>query len=156
VAQGVDIITFSGGGHFGPHNGQSNLDKLVDEIVTTKNVLWVNAAGNEGDEHWMGKAVDANKNGWIDIGPGDNEVIALQVGKDGVGLMLNWDDWGANPDQPSATQDIDLYIFAVDQATGQAREVAKSVNPQKGRGAPVEVAGVNAPAGTVLFAALKA
>ena len=55
VAQDVDVISFSGGGHFGPHNGAALLDRLVDRTVA-QGVLWVNAAGNEGARHWGGSA----------------------------------------------------------------------------------------------------
>ena len=46
--QGVDIINFSGGGHYGPHNGGALLDRLVAHVVNEHDILWVNAAGNEG------------------------------------------------------------------------------------------------------------
>ena len=48
--QGVRIISFSGGGHYGPLNGSALLDKLVEQTVA-KGILWVNAAGNEGARH---------------------------------------------------------------------------------------------------------
>ena len=51
AAQGVDIISFSGGTHEAPHNGKSQMDGVVEKIAASNRILWVNAAGNEGASH---------------------------------------------------------------------------------------------------------
>lgn len=135
--QGVDIISFSGGGHSGPHNGTALLDRLVDAVVADTGVLWVNAAGNEGAKHWGGPARDADGNGWLEFGrrwPG----LAVRPARGQIAVQINWDDWGADPRRPTPTQDIDAFLFEFDPRTRQMRPVAQSINPQSGRGYPME------------------
>lgn len=133
--QGVDIINFSGGGHNGPHNGTAILDRMVDRIVADTGVLWVNAAGNEGAKHWSGLAGDADGNGWIEL---DGEWLAFTVRPEGgeVTVQISWDDWGANPQLPMPTEDIDAFLYEFDSQ--DMRLVAKSERPQRGRGTPIE------------------
>jgi len=137
AAQGVDIVSFSGGGHGGPHNGTDLMDKLVAEVVG-KGVLWVNAAGNEGGRHWAGTA-SLNAQGLVKIGGNGEPYLLTRAAGKQVGLLVTWDDWGQNPSLPSSTQDIDAFLAAVDERTGQAQVIAQSVNPQAGRGRPQEV-----------------
>lgn len=137
--QGVDIISFSGGGHFGPHNGTAILDRLVDAVVAETGVLWVNAAGNEGAKHWGGPARDADGDGWIEFG---RRWPALAVrparGAGGqIAVRISWDDWG-DPRRPTPTQDVDAFLFEFDPRTRQMRPVARSISPQNGRGYPME------------------
>ena len=135
--QGVDIISFSGGGHFGPHNGTALLDRLVDDIVAETGVLWVNAAGNEGAKHWGGPARDADGNGWIEFG-GRWPALAVRPASGQIAVQISWDDWGADPRRPTPTQNIDAFLFEFDPRTRQMRPVARSINPQSGRGLPME------------------
>ena len=135
VAQDVDIISFSGGGHFGPHNGKALLDQLVDQI-TRRGVLWVNAAGNEGSKHWGGSVTDRDGDQLVEL-DGRWQGLLFQPSNGVINLLVNWDDWGSDPMLPAATQDIDAYLFEV-VGGRQLRFVARSVNPQRGRGPPIE------------------
>jgi len=141
--QHVDIISFSGGAHNGPHDGRANLDLLVTEIVTQHGILWVNAAGNEGARHWGGFVTDANHNGWLDIGTGGNEIIATLMAPSAnyVAFQVSWNDWGENPSTPTATLDLDAYLYTYDPKTQRlsSRPVAQSTHPQQGLGPPVEI-----------------
>ena len=152
--QDVDIINFSGGGHGGPHNGKALLDRLVAHIVSEYDVLWVNAAGNEGTSHWTQPARDRNGNGAIDNVSGYPDVIALRTNRHPFKLLVVWDDWGPDPQRPSSSQDIDAYLLQR-SAGGELRPVAESRQVQNGRGVPVEViVSSGTPAGTVLYLAL--
>ena len=154
VAQRVDIISFSGGGHFGPHNGAAPLDRLVDR-TTQAGVLWVNAAGNEGSSHWGGSATDRDGDQIVEL-DGRWQGVLFQPSNGLVNLLVNWDDWGPDPMLPAATQDIDAYLFEV---TGdqQYRFVARSINPQNGRGPPIEHLSLRGlPPGGVYLLALRA
>ena len=153
--QDVDIINFSGGGHYGPHNGQALLDRLVAHVVKKYDVLWVNAAGNEGAGHWTQLAQDRNGNGAIDNVSGYPDVIALKMTGHPFMVMVVWDDWGSDPRRPASSQDIDAYLLQRD-AAGKFRPVGESRQVQNGRGVPVEMIGSRrgVRAGTVLYLAL--
>ena len=153
--QGVDIINFSGGGHYGPHNGRATLDRLVTHIAERYNVLWVNAAGNEGAAHWTQPAWDRNGNQFVDNVSGYPDVLAIKTTGHPFQVLAVWDDWGQDPARPAASQDIDVYLLYRD-ATGTFRPVGESRQVQNGRGVPVEAIGIGrgVPTGTVLYLAL--
>lgn len=152
ASQGVDIINFSGGGHFDPHNGSALLDRFVDYVVREHNVLWVNAAGNEGATHWTGMAVDRNRNGLVDsIDRRLPDFIALRGGSS---VLAVWDDWGSDPRRPSSRQDIDAWLVV--QRGRRIVPVAASRQVQNGRGVPAEYIKVpNVPSGETLYLALQ-
>lgn len=152
ASQGVDIINFSGGGHYGPHNGSALLDRFVDYMVREHGVLWVNAAGNEGASHWTGMAVDRNRNGFVDsVSPRLPDLIGVSGRQ--FQIMVIWDDWGADPRRPSSRQDIDAYLLA--NSRGGLVPVAASREIQNGRGVPAEVITVpGPPPGQVFYLAL--
>ena len=152
ASQGVDIINFSGGGHYGPHNGSALLDRFVDHMVRERGVLWVNAAGNEGASHWTGMAVDRNRNGLVDsVDRRLPDLIALSGEQ--FQIMVIWDDWGSDPRRPSSRQDLDAYLLA-NSARGLV-PVAASREIQNGRGVPAEVVVARGvPRGQTLYLAL--
>ena len=152
ASQGVDIVNFSGGGHYGPHNGSALLDRFVDHVVREHDLLWVNAAGNEGASHWMAMAVDRNRNGYVDnVDPRFPDLVAV-TGRE-LQITVVWDDWGSDPQRPSAQQDIDAYLLA--EQPGGLVPVAASREVQNGRGRPAEIMALQGiPRGQVLYLAL--
>ena len=152
ASQGVDIINFSGGGHYGPHNGTALLDRFVDHTVREHDLLWVNAAGNEGASHWTTLAVDRNRNGYVDnVDPRFPDLIA--VAGEQMQITVVWDDWGSDPRRPSALQDIDAYLLA--EQPGGLVPVAASREVQNGRGKAAEMMALQGiPRGQVLYLAL--
>lgn len=155
LQQGVHIISFSGGTPVGPLNGKSLMDLLVNQTVQ-RGVFWVNAAGNEGEKHWGGVAADRNGDGWLDIGADGSNFIAFKTRVAQTQIVVTWDDWGPTPTKPTATQDIDAYLFSYNPQTKQTQLVARSVNPQQGRGAPLEAVGGKTEVGQIFLLALKA
>lgn len=142
VDQGVDIINFSGGGHYGAHDGTTNLDKLVENVVS-RGVLWVNAAGNEGGEHWLGTLADENHNGFVDVNEnrqGDHlalETCGQNSKCDGFTIQVNWDDWQSSP-RRSGTVDIDAWLVNAG-ANGRLNIVAQATKARSENDIPMEV-----------------
>jgi len=145
VSQGVNIISFSGGGHGGPLNGRALLDRMVDSQVREQGVLWTIAAGNEGDSHWLGATQDRNGNGFVDITGREADLLLIQT-DDRVNLLATWDDWGTNPESPAASQDLDLFLIGPGP-DGKPVVVAASERPQQGSGQPMEFISGQVPAG---------
>jgi hypothetical protein len=127
IAQGVQIINYSVGvanANFGDGTG------IVAEIVDrarAHGILWVNAAGNHAQSHWMGPFSDRNFNNWLEFAPGREELLIKVDFPGSIQLYLTWDDW------PRTAQDFDLFIY-----DAQGRLVASSQNYQTGFEEPTE------------------
>jgi len=132
VSQGVDIISFSGGGTTGPSDGQGDMDRLIDETSEQNNVLWVVSAGNEGSRHWQGTNEDKDKDGLVDEGIVDFLAVA-----DEVSVSVRWNDWGSDSRRPRSTEDVDAFLFTTGE-DGKPVLLAKSIDDQNGNGPPVE------------------
>jgi subtilisin family serine protease len=101
--QDVDIISHSAGGVVDPRNGTGWMARLVDE-VSSKGILWVNAAGNEALSHHRGVFTDADGNGVHEF-PSGEELLAA-VGSSYIQVVLMWDE-----EWKGATQDYQLYVY---------------------------------------------
>jgi hypothetical protein len=135
LAQSVDLISFSGGWPLGgPGDGSGHLAEKVS-AVRDAGVLWVNAAGNSAQQHWMGEWRDDDPgvpDGWHNFGTtdGTNEITVTDELE--IVLGLRWDDpWGGS------ANDYDLFLFEEDD--GSLREVARSERVQDGDNDPLEI-----------------
>jgi subtilisin family serine protease len=133
IAHGIKIVSHSvswfntsrGDGTGGPDTP----DGIV-AAARAAGILWVNAAGNRGQQHWSGPFTDANANGWEDFAPGDEgNTIVLPDGATTC-VALKWDDW------PGSSEDYDLFITR----SPSGAVVASSTNPQEGTEPPTELA----------------
>ncbi len=135
----VDIINHSigwFGSNFG--DGTGPVDALVRE-VHERGVLWVNAAGNQARQHWIGQAADRDGDGWLEFKPGRDHLYVGSVpsGGDGaitfggtfglISLTLVWDQF------PTTGQDLDLHLF-----NARDERVAVAQAPQRGFDPPRE------------------
>lgn len=134
--QGVQIVSYSGNSRGGPLDGRGVKERLVDEL-SARGILWVNSAGNYAERHWSGIAEDRDGDGLIETWPNGQEFIAVAPHRGQYKLLVHWDDWGENPRRPAASLDLNAYLFRIPPA-GPPEPVAKSVNPQRGRGKPQE------------------
>ncbi|MEA3411677.1 MAG: S8 family serine peptidase [Pseudomonadota bacterium] len=156
--QGVDIINASLGSSISRKDGYSSLTPVIEEVVS-KDILWVNSAGNYAHLNWSGMTRDRDRNGLIDIPPHalaeeldlPPDSLLIVVRKDlkrpttfTIGAI--WDDWGERPGLPGATQDIGLLVYDVKRGR---RWVADNV--QRGLGPPKETIKIEARPGD-LFA----
>ena len=132
TSKGVKIINVSlGFSYEGPGDGTSppnTMYTVIDQAVKG-GALWVNAAGNSGQDGWVGAWQDANANGLLDFAPGDEgDAIGLKAG-DNILATLRWNDpWG------HAADDYDLLLFG----PGGSTALASSEDKQSGSQDPVE------------------
>jgi hypothetical protein len=122
LSQGVQIISHSAGSVYGPMDGTGPKARLIDDVVSKHNILWVNSAGNTGYSHYRGTFTDTDGDGYHEFAPGDELMGFAPAGR--VVLVLNWDDW------QNGTEDYDLYIMDKD-----GNEIASSTDIQNGAGA---------------------
>ncbi len=134
TAQGVRIInaSWTSGSVFeGPGDGTSRRTDssyaTLDRAVSG-GALWVNAAGNAGEDGWIGAWTDPDSSGWLHFAGSDTRNrLDLQEGTS-VTVALRWNDpWG------KARDDYDLFLYRGTTA------VASSTDVQDGSGDPLEV-----------------
>ncbi|HEX5497288.1 MAG TPA: S8 family serine peptidase [Mycobacteriales bacterium] len=72
-------------------------------------LLWVVAAGNDGENHLRGTVVDRNQNSFVELS-GSSEVDAFDVGPDGIfSVTARWEAW------PATNSELDVDLMAVPQ-----------------------------------------
>ncbi len=133
TTNGVRIInaSWTDTGFEGPGDGTSPYPDtayaLVDDAVA-RGALWVNAAGNSGEQGWIGPWRE-DADGWLEFsGTNTSNRVTLQEG-DHVVVSMRWSDpWG------HAADDYDLALYEADSPA----PVASSSDVQDGTGDPVE------------------
>jgi subtilisin family serine protease len=147
-SRGANIISASVGGIASAQDGSAELDRMVD-AMTADGILWVIAAGNEGEKHWGARVRDANRNGWVDVpeSPGVDALI-FDVRRDGpVQLFVKWSDWLGQAEAGNP-QDIDFVLLRV-LPDGRAEAVHEAVRPRSAiEVPPLEIASGTLSAGT--------
>ncbi len=141
TSNGVRIInaSWTDTGFEGPGDGTSPYPDtsyaLVDDAVS-RGALWVNAAGNSGEQGWIGPWRE-DAQGWLEFsGTHTADRVTLQQG-DHVVVSMRWSDpWGR------ASDDYDLALYQA----GDPSPVASSSDVQNGRGDPVETLEYDVPA----------
>ena len=128
IEEGIDIISRSA---TWPQTGFGDGRGFACDIVNnaSKNgILWVNAAGNNADRHYLGFWTDRDSDDWHNF-EDDVEIIPLEAEEgDEIDVILVWNDW------PTSSQDYDLYLYTKD-ALGNLEKVAESTDIQS-RGSP--------------------
>ena len=85
-------------------------------------ILWVNAAGNEAENHWEGTFTDTNSDSWM-----DQSITFYATSGEPVVVYMTWNDW------PRASTDYDLYLYGPGGSL-----VASSTKQQTGQEQPTE------------------
>ena len=104
--RGIALVT-TAVGYFatGPGDGTGFINETGD-LATAQGVLWVNSAGNEAQQHWLGMWSDPDGDDFLNFLEDDetNYVDARVGGR--ITVVLKWDD-------PFGTScnDYDLYLF---------------------------------------------
>ncbi len=132
TSNGVQVINVSlGFAYEGPGDGTSppnSVYSVVDQAVAG-GALWVNAAGNAGEDGWTGTWTDTDQNGVLEFSGTDERNSLVLTAGDPILVTLRWNDrWGASGN------DYNLYLYGADGAL----PLATSEDTQNGRGDPVE------------------
>lgn len=138
VSQDIDIISYSMGWYnIGAGDGTGPICEDVKRAYSN-GILWINAAGNEAEDHWEGTFSDTDLDGWHNFS-GIDEILEFWVpAYTIVSAYLNWDDWGMwnGTSYSGSNQDFDLYLYYFTGSTWI--QVDKSLNWQGGWQWPVE------------------
>jgi subtilisin family serine protease len=90
-----------------PPDGNNMFARKVDDVAA-RGVLFVTAAGNEGDKYFQGQWADTNGNDFLEFG-GSTELLPFFAAASGTSVVLRWDDpFG------SSSHDYDLYAVTRD------------------------------------------
>ncbi|TYT62841.1 S8 family serine peptidase [Natrialba swarupiae] len=96
VESDVDVIVMSAGFYAQPNDGSGFIASVADEAVEDDDVVWVNAAGNSRDEHYLGSFDDRGTklhyfDGESNVNPLNNG-FSVSAGQR-IQATLTWDDW---------------------------------------------------------------
>ncbi|MEN6368522.1 MAG: S8 family serine peptidase [Thermotogota bacterium] len=137
IDHGIRVINHSVGWYNTDYyDGTGDVAGVAND-ARDNNILWVNAAGNEGsDGHWQGAFTDTDGDGFLDFGTGSDYVdgdtrdegarIYASSG-DVVRVYMTWNDW------TTSDQDYDLYLY-----NSSGTIVASSTGYQGGYQQPTE------------------
>lgn len=145
-SQGVQIVNHSVGWQ-GPYrdDGSGPIGAIVAD-ARANGILWVNAAGNEAQNHWSGTF---NSIGGMHAWDASGDLGNSFVWQDGEGIcgFLKWDEW------PAGVSDFDLGLFL----SGSNELIAASTGDQTGTQAPYEGGCIGQETGTdlVVFWAIR-
>jgi subtilisin family serine protease len=150
---GVRIVSHSiGFDNLFPPDGNNYYTQKVDAAAAA-GVLFVTAAGNEGQKYYQGTWRDANGNGFLEFGGGRTELLPIGAPAGGAQVVLRWDDgFGVS------NHDYDLLIVTagfVDNPALSADNptiVASAADLQNGAGTPREIASFELEQDEVLYA----
>jgi subtilisin family serine protease len=138
VRMGIRVISHSAGfDNLYPADGNNLFAQKVDAAAAA-GVLFVTAAGNEGQKYYQGSWRDTNSNGILEIG--GVEMLPIGGGP-GTKVVLRWDDTFGR-----SNHDYDVYIVTADFAKNPTVSadnpaiVAAGANLQDGGGTPREIA----------------
>ena len=125
AGEGVQIINYSAGWtHYGsrgdgtsPYSNSplNTVDQAVDD-----GIIWVNAAGNSGEDAWFGSFSDPDGNGEINFNNSGDEINLLDLREcRRYTIQLRWEDsWGG------AATDLDMYLW--DKRTGDVLSIPRA------------------------------
>ncbi len=97
---GINIINHSLGWYnTNFYDGTGTIADIAKRAIQG-GILWVNAAGNEAQNHWEGTFTDVNSDSWL-----DQPITFYATAGSYVVIYMTWNDW------PQASSDYDLYLY---------------------------------------------
>ena len=133
TAHGVQVINFSASFPWdGPGDGTSPSSESPLNTVNTaidNGIVWVNAAGNEGQSAWFERFQDVDRNGFHEFSYEFNPIPELNCfpgNGESIQIQLRWQGpWQTN----ARLADLDVLLYEVDRG-GLAQLVAFSADVQ--------------------------
>ena len=116
----IDIVSSSIDFPFGLFDEGDDICEAVGNL-TRNGTIWITAAGDSANKHWLGPFQDENENGFHEFGSGNESLNLTAERGDLIGVWLSWNDswyW--------ADQDFDLYLYSPIGTSAISR------NPQEG------------------------
>jgi hypothetical protein len=108
ISEDVDVINLSGGWSVGPFDGNAAQDSAANRAIDA-GIVWVNAAGNEADQHFAADYLDADADGWSElVGTVEINDFFVPAG-DPFQIVLNWTE---------PTEDLDLCLWDLELPGG--------------------------------------
>lgn len=97
--EGVDVISHSVGWFFGPGDGTGPIHDIVGQAIDD-DIVWVNAAGNQGEAYWAGDFTDSDSDGIHEFDAAGDISISATGGSGGSRFLfiLTWDRWPYSSD----------------------------------------------------------
>lgn len=143
ISQHVDVISYSVGWYnAGDGKGTGPITYDVNRAASA-GIVWCGSSGNDADVHWEGTFTDPDSNGFHNFPDGDEYLELRLPPHAGIGVYMNWDDWGtwSGSDYSGSANDYDLMLYY--KSGGSWVYLWESSNLQNGAGDwPVEDDGV--------------
>jgi subtilisin family serine protease len=157
INSGARIISHSiGFDNIFPPDGNNYFTQKVDAGVA-RGVLFVTAAGNEGENYYQGRWTDVNHDGFLEFvgGGAVTEMLPVAIGG-GATVRLRWDDpYGhSNHDYDIALVTSD-FAQNPDFSESNPAVLAMSADAQLGAGDPVETINVDLPEPVLLYLVVR-
>jgi subtilisin family serine protease len=141
IGAGIRIVSHSiGFDNLFPPDGNHFFAQKVEQAAAA-GVLFVTAAGNEGDKYYQGGWTDADSDLFMEFAPTGAELLPIRVGSSGGRVVLRWDDSFG-----TSSHDYDLLVVTRDFAGNPTLSrdnpavLAVSADTQSGGGNPREIA----------------
>jgi subtilisin family serine protease len=141
IGAGIRVVSHSiGFDNLFPPDGNHLFAQKVEQAAAA-GVLFVTAAGNEGDKYYQGAWTDADSDLFLEFAPTGAELLPIKVGSGGGRVVLRWDDpFG------TSSHDYDLLVVTRDfvgnptLSRDNPAVLAVSADTQSGGGNPREIA----------------
>jgi hypothetical protein len=139
IAEGIEIISNSTGSYLWGAGDGTGIVCAVVQKATNRGIIWINAAGNQAEDHWMGTFRDNDGDGWHNFSVNDELLQFYAPAYQQIKIDLRWNDWGewTGSNYIGSRQNFDLYLYYWNGTT-YVQTVFNSKNLQSGSQKPIE------------------
>jgi subtilisin family serine protease len=137
ISHGIDIINSSVvafNTNFYKGECYNNYPVCTANDAYNHGILWVNAAGNQAQQHYEDTFTDSDSDGWHNVSGTDETINITASSGQTIEVYLTWNDWD------TTDQDYDLYLL-----NSSLTQVAVSNTLQSGSQEPTEMISYTVP-----------